>query len=423
MTHFDLPANDVDDRKADGSGAWDASSLPTEASQNTGVSFHAIGTRAVLFDSRRQRLYVINRSAGFMWCCLAEGYSPAQTAKAFALRSGCPLQDVQRQLAGVIEAWREIGVLARKRAEPRSPTFLRALGRYTGRQKQSIDDCATDKELRYRLLDTTVRIVFRDKRILQFVKPALDTLAADPATASAEQIEVVRAGRDRIALIHRDSIRWTGPRAYLVSALYATLVRIALECSTSFPAIHAGAVRGTQGVVLIAGPSGCGKSTIASALLASRCRVLCDDTIVLDMGSMRVRPVSSLLCLKSGAWPVVDARLPRLRRQPGYQRPDGKLVRFLPLDGRPATVAANQRQGYPVQAIVFPRYRPGQPTSLIQLDRTAALNRLCPCVDPIGHRFRGDDIERLIRWVGDTDCYRLNVDSLDDAVSSITNLL
>ena len=396
------------------------------------VSFHAVGTRSALFDTGRQKLYAMNRSAAFMWCCLAEGYTPRQTVLAFAMQARVPSAEAERQFGLALEAWQSIGVAAADGAGGAARTSsFDANGIFVERLPAG-NQPAPERSARpsgpdtvvCRALDTTVAVRFADGSLKAAVVPVLTGLTTDNRGGSDECLDVIHAYGGRVALIHGGAARWVGARSRLAPMVFAMLLRLGLERSGTFPAIQAAAVLGKRGTVLLPGPSGCGKSTLAAALMSHRHKVLCDDTVVLDMASMRVRPVAPVLCLKSGSWQAIERRLPRLRRQPGYQRPDGALVRFLALE-RPnaATRCTVQPHGFGVGAIVFPSYRPGRPTRLKPIGASAALNRLASCVDPIGHRLQAGDIEGLIRWVGRTDCYALSLDSLDDAATAVGDLL
>lgn len=395
------------------------------------ASFHAVGARGMIFDARRQKLYALNRSAGFLWCCLAEGYTPAQTARVYATHANIPLPEAEEQLANALRSWESVGLASTTASgsdrsffpSADSQAFVRTLAPPQASPSDLSEGELPEETIVCRILDTTIAVACADRSLANAIAPVLDGFGGGRRDRLDARLDVIHAYRGRVALIHGGAARWVGLRSRLAPMVFATLVRLALERCTSFPAIHAAAVLGTRGAVLLAGPSGCGKSTLAAALLASRHKVLCDDTVVLDMESMRVRAVAPVISLKSGSWHAVEGRLPRIRRQPGYQRPDGALVRFLALDRPVPDGGTPQPRGLPVRAIVFPRYRPDRPSRLRPIGTAAALSRLAPCVDPIGHRLQMEHVHRIIRWVGETGCYALSLDSLDDASAAVGELL
>src|SRR5262249_54006934 len=149
------------------------------------------------------------------------------------------------------------------------------------------------------------------------------------------------------------------------------------------------------GAVLLPGESGCGKSTLAASLWADGRDVLGDDTALLDAVTLRARPVTPCLCVKSGAWPYLADALPDLADMRAYRRPDGKRARYLTLRRTDDTL--------PVRAIVFPQYRRElSDAHWVRLDPLPALWRLLASLDPIGRRFSAADVDRLVRWVGET---------------------
>src|SRR5690606_13499940 len=90
----------------------------------------------------------------------------------------------------------------------------------------------------------------------------------------------IEMSNGRVDIQRGDMWWWSGPTNQVVPALHAILPRLALEGSTTFPAIHAAAVLGPRGVILFPGASGRGKSTLSAALMAHGYEVLCDDTVV-----------------------------------------------------------------------------------------------------------------------------------------------
>jgi hypothetical protein len=276
------------------------------------------------------------------------------------------------------------------------------------------------------ILDTSFEVTCEIPGIDRHIASVLGGLAAaepDPdGDRPAEQVTIAAAGPGNVDVRHAGERRWSGPISQAACATFAILVRLALERSSAYPAIHSGAAAGATGAVLFPGPSGCGKSTLMAALLAAGLDVLCDDTVVLDRKSMRVRPVAPQLCLKSGSWPAVERRIAGWSEHPVLLRPDGARVRYV-MPAPQAAHPAGARHGHSVHALVFPRYRRGAETRLIPIGADAALHRLARCIDPLGRAINGGDIERLIRWVGTLDCYSLVHDSLDESVAALRGIL
>jgi hypothetical protein len=137
---------------------------------------------------------------------------------------------------------------------------------------------------------------------------------------------------------------------------------------------------------------------------------------------MAASPVIPYICLKSGSWPAIADRLPGLWQHPAYRRPDGMHVRYIRTGGERTPRHAASRRALPVRALVFPGYDPTRPTEWRPLTTAQALDRLLPCVDPIGHGFDAADIDRLIAWVDGVDRYALSHASVEDGIAAVREI-
>jgi hypothetical protein len=217
----------------------------------------------------------------------------------------------------------------------------------------------------------------------------------------------------------REPLQFLADTRSLAPAIFASLMRLALMHSPSYPALHAASVRSANGTVLFPAASGSGKSTLMAGLLAAGHDVLGDDTVVFERDSLRVSPLTPYLCIKSGSWDVVASRVPGFMDLPTFVRADDASVRYL-IAGNDA---ATQYRPAPVCAIVFPRYRPDAKTRLASLNGVIALQKLLPDLDPIGRRLECEDIDRLIEWLPRVPCFTLRYGSLDDAIGALADIL
>ncbi len=73
------------------------------------------------------------------------------------------------------------------------------------------------------------------------------------------------------------------------------------------PVLHASAVAGPRGAVVLVGPSGSGKSTLAALLALEGCPLLADDGVRLEPAGRRVlvHPTGSRLRLREGILPLL----------------------------------------------------------------------------------------------------------------------
>jgi hypothetical protein len=373
------------------------------------VSFHSLGTDGVLFNAAQQNFYLLDQTCGFIWCKLSDGAAPDDVAHELAGRADIEIDTAHLYVEGAVATWLAEGVLSdgvapstpRTQRSPANPPPAAAHG-------------AVSRPLR--VLDSTIEIHFAEARLARSGMALIEAHGCDDRGDAAERIDVTRSG-GLITLTHAGrTILTLGRGDSLAPAVLAVALRVALERCRSYPALHAATVATPTGAVLLPGPSGCGKSTLAAALWAEGYEVLGDDTALLDVASLRARPVTPSLCVKSGAWAHLAAALPELATARSYRRPDGKRARYLTLR------ATNE--SLPVRAIVFPRWgRDARGARCVRLDPLPALRRLLACLDPIGRRFCAADVDRLIRWVAATPCYALNYGDTAPALRQVEDVL
>ncbi len=134
--------------------------------------------------------------------------------------------------------------------------------------------------------------------------------------------------------------------------------------------LHAAAmIRDGIGVVL-AGASGSGKSTLAAGLLSRGWRYLSDELALIDPDTLALRGFPKALCVKRGAFDVLESlSLPLWRRRHYVKAFKGRVGYLNPRQVSAAAVGGSARVGF----IVFPRYMGDRPPRLRPVKRAQAL--------------------------------------------------
>jgi hypothetical protein len=379
------------------------------------VSVHFLGTEAVLFDRRRQRLYAANTSAAVIWCFLGEAMAPTKVAAALSERFGLDAVTARQYVGDVIREWRswrwlegdESGTAAGDARAAREAPVI------------PVAALAAPAMVRaYRLLDSIITVRYATPNLYRRIDPVLRHLAvAAPAPGPVFDMTALKRG---YALAEAGRLVERCPTQRQAAAMVkAALVQRVLEECADFGAVHAGAVRRGERCLLLPGDAGAGKSTLVAGLVSEGFELLADDTAVLTRAALTVRPVPCSICLKPGAWDALAVRFPGLARAAIHGRSDGQAVRYLT---PPNYAVADAGAHAPVGWIVFPRYDPTLPTALNPLGKATALRRLMPCFVPLGGRLEAAEIERLVRWVADVPCYELCHSSLNEAVVLLGHL-
>lgn len=397
---------------------------PAEAPDRLGpqVSFHAVGARGILFDGVTQRLYLLNRLGGFIWCCLAEGMSVDGVAAELVRRSSTDLETAQASVRSAIEKWRTLGLVGEP---PESVDDAGDASAPGGRRDplSSPRELPLDAPVRIcRVLGNDFAVQFSDAALEADALPMLRAHLVDSSIGVAATLRVTRGDGGAIALSHgAETLQVLRDPRTLAPAVFASLMKLALVYSHGYPALHAAAIRAKRGAVLFPGVSGCGKSTLMTGLLAAGHEVLSDDTVVFERDTMRFRPLTPYICVKEGSWETLAPRFPAFLQRPTFRRADGAHVRYVEAPGYVAR--AERDPGCEVRAIVHSRYQPGSTVRLTRIAGFMALKELLPSIDPIGRRFTSDDIDRFIGWLANVECYTFVYPSLDAALDALSGVL
>lgn len=396
-----------------GAGAGQAATAPPDVPRlPENVSLQILDEAGLLFDAATRQLYALNTTATFIWCQLEAGLSPAAIRAELEQVFGLGADVAAASLATALMQWRAAGLLDRPAG---AETRTVAVGRY-------------------RLLDLRFRLQVSSPHLQADIAGLLAPLADDGAPARDTALaDLLLDGRDLLLRQGGRIVETCRRPEQLLPMLKTGLVRLALENSHASPdgktggglcAFHAAGIVLGRHCLLLAGASGSGKSTLTATLAADGHMILGDDTIVLAP-DLTVRPMPFAICLKPGAWRLLQPHWPLLEGLPAHRRLDGKRVRYLLPPDRARWPQAESR--WPVGWIVFPR-RMGTgetgagETGLVRLGRAEALGRLMGECCPLGAGLDAAAIARLVEWIRGIACYELRFNGPDDALARLRSL-
>jgi HprK-related kinase A len=170
-----------------------------------------------------------------------------------------------------------------------------------------------------------------------------------------------------------------------------------------FLQLHAASLARMGQAVIFAGDSGRGKSTLSAALLARGWKYLSDEFALVQTETLRLHPFPKAVCLKEGAFDVVNQLdLSLWQRRYFIKALKGRVGYLCPHDVAPRPIADPS----PIRFVVFPKYTEGAAPRLQPLSRAEAAFSLARSVmnrDAVGHCA----VSILAEVVRNADCFVL----------------
>jgi hypothetical protein len=379
---------------------------------------HFLDGAPLLFDERRQKLYALDRTAAFIWCCLEDGLGIEGAAARLAEAASLKLAASRALVADAIQRWSERGLLGGDsggiNGAPADGS-VRAAQADIVTLRRPAPRAAVTTERRVRLAGLDLHLCCPEPELAQRVLPLFAHLAPPAEAGAAVRIDIRTAPAGYGVFQDGMPVLRVGDLAAVAPALKAHLIQAILARPDYRLAVHAAAVAKGDRVLLLPGDTGSGKTTLAAALIARGFSFLGDDTVVLECGDLRVRPIPFALAVKAGSWDLLARYHSRLPELPVDCRPDGKVVRYL----RPANVAAGP---LPAAWMVFPAWSGRVTPALTRLTRVEALQRFLTRCYASARCLKSAELAQLVQWIEGIDCYALDASDLGEAVGLLNRL-
>lgn len=392
------------------------------ASVSRGIYSFRLGDELVLFSEQTKRLFRLNTSAAFVWCCCEEGLERKNIIHELAQTFGLSAPDVEKDIDAILSEWMTLGFLGdtgtpapalpMENEEPRRPLHVPL-------PSSSFNEYPCERY--YQLVETVLRFRFSSIRLEQIAHSVLGHLEVVERPAFDVAIDVQQeAGkfyvfRDGKTVDHCQSEDELGPLLH-GQALANTYSR-----TRCLIAIHAAAVSNGKQCLVFPALSGSGKSTLTAALVASDFSYCTDELVLLKAKTHRIQAIAMGLGIKAGSWDVLRAFHPHIRDLPTYLRLDGQRVRYLLPEKH--QLPGDRAQHHPVRALVFPVYRAGADTRLGRLTPADALCRLTDAGTDMEGGLDERRVRELVDWIAGMDSYELHYSALEDAIAQVRELL
>ena len=383
--------------------------------------FYPLDDGLVIFSETEQSLIGLNATAALIAGRLRNGEPASSLAVALAASEQTTPEEAAGWVAATVDALDAQGLLADGRIRAEQPID-------TSMHERLAQIRATIPPLvpfepravgHYRLLDTHLMVRYAHRSQKRMVDAAIGHLASVETGEPHYVMDI--SGRewgdaelssniycDGSADSYAKQLSNIGP---LVKSAFLNL---AIRASDFILHLHAGVVGRDGRCILLPAESGSGKSSMTAALVHAGLGYYSDEIALIESGSFRVRPVPLATCVKDSGWPLMSRYYPEIDTLPKHRRYDGKLVRYLP----PRREAV-QTMPAVVSHIFFPQYIAGEVTRIEPLARTAALARLLDQCLSLRQRLDQENVQGLIDWIGQIDCFALPFSSLDEAVELV----
>jgi hypothetical protein len=377
-----------------------------------------LGDDAVLYSHRLQELYSFNTAATLIWCSLELGQTRAETVSVLSRALRTSDEQALAHIESCLTQWAALGILAGSERPVRERRHQTTEISLPGPRPQlpPLPEMPMAIERRYRLLETGVRVRYQSHSEYAWVHPVLAHLET-PKTDCATTVTVTSDGKGHCIYVDGRPYGRCSGLDRLAPYVKAALWQSAIGNHRYFLHIHAGVVSDGESLILLPAPSGRGKSTLTASLVHAGFQYFSDEVALLEEGSFRAVPVPVSFCVKSAAWDLLAPLFPELLDLATHQRPDRKVVRYLPPP--PRSLPTDLGRSLPVRRIIFPWYQSGSTTTLRSLSQAEALSRLLSQCLAVPLDLDPARVAALVRWISSVKAHELIMSSLDDAMALV----
>ena len=365
----------------------------------------------MLLDTRSNRLFAYNDTAGFAWELIEAGRSIEDLAAAFEQAWGIPRSRARADLDAILAQWRSEGLIAGAERGPALPESQPALAVAT--------NPAAPAQWAAEWICTIggMPMSFALETELPSVRLLLGHLAT-PDARPQTRIEI-RGNVSSGAVLMRDGVQRmrTSDPSLLGGGLWHAVLE-AIHPNVRWRALLHGAALARDGVGLaLAGPSGSGKTTLAAGLVSRGFDYLSDDAVPVTEPDGAVVPWPLPLSIKPGSLELLETRFPELARAPTYSTKGIEARLLIP------AAAVWDAPAVKLRALIFPRFIAGSAPQQRPLSPFEALQNLLIDRVWLGYPITEARVTSFLDWLDSTPAHAITYGTLDDAVQLVERVI
>jgi len=336
-------------------------SMAPEARASDRVVSGRVGAATVLFHLDDRSLHFLNETAGALWAGLAGPEPVDETVSRLVDWFGADRSVVERDLRDLVDRLQAGGLVAGVDAG-NGPAL-------TGPARIAPNPSMTRKPETgsFGALATNLVVETDDSELARIIDDVLSPLRSPAPAPFAIRVDVLADGRCEV-VTHLGERAVVANRVAAVMRVVGEVNAAAVESVPDRLVLHAGAVAGSDGAVVLPAGSGSGKSTLTAGLVGSGLRYLTDEAAAISPGGV-CHPYAKAIGLDPGSF-AVHPELTPTGSSGLASAVDAVAWHVAP--ARLGPIASPTE----ISAVVFPSWRAGADTVLVPCSPKVAVRRL-----------------------------------------------